>query len=62
MFFMRTAEDLTGRDGDLVLIEFCEEHPPLINQVNYRHFGVLLKLLRFYSVVVLQTFYNHSIK
>jgi hypothetical protein len=31
---MRTAEDLTGRDGDLVLIEFCEEHPPLINQVN----------------------------
>ena len=34
VFFMRTAEDLTGRDGDLVLIEFCEEHPPLINQVN----------------------------
>lgn len=34
MFFMRTAEDLTGRDGDLVLIEFCEEHPPLINQVS----------------------------
>jgi len=37
VFFMRTAEDLTGRDGDLVLIEFCEEHPPLINQVNYDH-------------------------
>jgi transcription initiation factor TFIID subunit 1 len=34
---MRTAEDLTGRDGDLVLIEFCEEHPPLINQVNSDH-------------------------
>jgi hypothetical protein len=34
VFFMRTAEDLTGRDGDLVLIEFCEEHPPLVNQVN----------------------------
>lgn len=35
MFFMRTAEDLTGRDGELILIEFCEEHPPLINQVKY---------------------------
>ncbi|PNF15679.1 hypothetical protein B7P43_G14249 [Cryptotermes secundus] len=35
VFFMRTAEDLTGQDGDLVLIEFCEEHPPLINQVNF---------------------------
>jgi len=37
VFFMRTAEDLTGRDGDLVLIEFCEEHPPLVNQVYYGH-------------------------
>jgi hypothetical protein len=36
VFFMRTAEDLTGRDGDLVLVEFCEEHPPLVNQVNLR--------------------------
>jgi len=34
VFFMRTSEDLTGRDGDLVLVEFCEEHPPLINQVS----------------------------
>lgn len=33
VFFMRTAEDLTGRDGDLILVEFCEEHPPLMNQV-----------------------------
>ncbi|KAK4872343.1 hypothetical protein RN001_014372 [Aquatica leii] len=32
VFFMRTPEDLTGRDGDLVLVEFCEEHPPLMNQ------------------------------
>lgn len=35
MFFMRTPEDLTGRDGELILIEFCEEHPPLLNQVCY---------------------------
>jgi len=34
MFFMRTAEDLTGRDGELILIEFCEEHPALINEVE----------------------------
>lgn len=35
VFFMRTPEDLTGRDGDIILVEFCEEHPPLINQVIY---------------------------
>lgn len=34
VFFMRTPEDLTGRDGDLILVEFCEEHPPLMNQVR----------------------------
>lgn len=31
---MRTPEDLTGRDGELILVEFCEEHPPLVNQVR----------------------------
>lgn len=35
VFFMRTAEDLTGRDGDIILVEFCEEHPPLMNQVLF---------------------------
>ncbi|PNF40464.1 Transcription initiation factor TFIID subunit 1 [Cryptotermes secundus] len=44
VFFMRTAEDLTGRDGDLVLIEFCEEHPPLINQV-----GMCSKIKNYYK-------------
>lgn len=34
VFFMRTPEDLTGKDGDLVLVEFGEEHPPLVNQVK----------------------------
>lgn len=34
VFFMRTPEDLTGRDGDIILVEFCEEHPPLMNQVT----------------------------
>ncbi len=34
MFFMRTAEDLTGMDGELILAEYCEEWPPLIPQVG----------------------------
>lgn len=44
VFFMRTAEDLTGRDGDIVLIEFCEEHPPLMNQV-----GMCSKIKNYYK-------------
>lgn len=34
VFFMRTPDDLSGKDGEIVLVEFCEEHPPLINQVG----------------------------
>lgn len=33
VFFMRNHEDLSGKDGDIILVEFCEEHPPLMNQV-----------------------------
>lgn len=44
VFFMRAADDLTGRDGDLVLVEFCEEHPPLINQV-----GMCSKMKNYYK-------------
>ncbi|XP_022915910.2 transcription initiation factor TFIID subunit 1 [Onthophagus taurus] len=44
VFFMRTADDLTGRDGDLILVEFCEEHPPLINQV-----GMCSKIKNYYK-------------
>ncbi|XP_030762639.1 transcription initiation factor TFIID subunit 1 [Sitophilus oryzae] len=44
VFFMRTPEDLTGRDGDLVLVEFCEEHPPLMNQV-----GMCSKIKNYYK-------------
>jgi transcription initiation factor TFIID subunit 1 len=31
IFFMRTAEDISGKDGEMVLFEFSEEHPPLMN-------------------------------
>ena len=34
MFFMRTPEDLSGMDGDLILTEFCEEYPPHMMQVG----------------------------
>lgn len=34
VFFMRNPEDLSGKDGDIILCEFCEEHPPLMNQVR----------------------------
>ena len=32
MFFMRTPEDLTGMDGDMILVEYCEEYPPILSQ------------------------------
>ena len=27
---MRTPEDLSACDGELVLAEYCEQHPPLL--------------------------------
>lgn len=44
VFFMRTPEDLSGKDGDLVLVEFIEEHPPLVNQV-----GMCTKIKNYYK-------------
>ena len=34
MFSMRTPDDLSGRDGDLILAEYSEEFPPLLMQVG----------------------------
>ncbi|KAA0200102.1 hypothetical protein HAZT_HAZT011286 [Hyalella azteca] len=31
VFFMRTPDDLTGKDGDLILVEYVEENPPLLS-------------------------------
>ncbi|KAK2151093.1 hypothetical protein LSH36_376g04026 [Paralvinella palmiformis] len=44
MFFMRSAEDLTGKDGELILAEFSEEFPPLMNQV-----GMASKMKNYYK-------------
>ncbi|XP_007491796.2 transcription initiation factor TFIID subunit 1-like [Monodelphis domestica] len=34
MFFMKTIQDLSGKDGDIVLFEWSEENPPLLSQVG----------------------------
>ncbi|KAJ8348205.1 hypothetical protein SKAU_G00267940 [Synaphobranchus kaupii] len=44
MFFMRTATDLTGKDGDLILAEYSEEFPPLSMQV-----GMATKIKNYYK-------------
>lgn len=44
MFFMRTPEDISGKDGDLILCEFSEEHPPLMMQV-----GMATKIKNYYK-------------
>jgi transcription initiation factor TFIID subunit 1 len=46
MFFMRTPEDLTGKDGDIILSEYSEEHPPLVMQV-----GMATKIKNYYKRV-----------
>lgn len=34
MFFMRQAEDLSCMDGEIVLMEYAEELPPLLSQAG----------------------------
>ena len=46
MFFMRKPDDLTGKDGDLILSEYSEEHPPLVMQV-----GMATKIKNYYKRV-----------
>lgn len=48
MFFMRTPQDLTGRDGDLILAEYSEENGPLMMQV-----GMATKIKNYYKRVSL---------
>nr|XP_033801420.1 transcription initiation factor TFIID subunit 1 isoform X4 [Geotrypetes seraphini] len=44
MFFMRTSQDLTGKDGDLILAEYSEENAPLMMQV-----GMATKIKNYYK-------------
>ena len=34
VFFMRKVPDLSAQDGEVVLVEYCEEFPPLFNMVG----------------------------
>lgn len=34
MFYMRRLQDLSGLDSDLILAEYCEQYPPLLNQIG----------------------------
>lgn len=43
---MRTPQDLTGMDGELILVEYSEEYPPLLNQV-----GMASKIKNYYKRV-----------
>lgn len=44
IFFMRDVADLSGRDGDLMLLEYSEEHPPLLCQP-----GMASKIKNYYK-------------
>ncbi|XP_038063067.1 transcription initiation factor TFIID subunit 1-like [Patiria miniata] len=44
MFFMRTPEDLSGMDGELILTEYCEQYPPHMMQV-----GMASKICNYYK-------------
>ena len=34
IFFMRTPEDVSGKDGEILLMEYMEEYPPLLSLVG----------------------------
>ncbi|XP_012946001.1 LOW QUALITY PROTEIN: transcription initiation factor TFIID subunit 1 [Aplysia californica] len=44
IFFMRTPQDLTGMDGEIILAEYSEEFPPLMMQV-----GMASKIKNYYK-------------
>jgi hypothetical protein len=52
IFFMRTPQDLTSMDGDLVLAEYSEEYPPLLSQV-----GMASKIKNYYKRVSIVLFH-----
>lgn len=43
MFFMRSPQDLSVSDGDIVLAELSEQHPPLITAT-----GMATKIKNYY--------------
>ena len=43
---MRRLQDLSGLDSDLVLAEYCEQYPPLLNQI-----GMATRIKNYYKKV-----------
>lgn len=56
MFFMRTPQDLTGKDGDVILAEYSEEYAPLIMQV-----GMATKIKNYYKRVSFGLHYHDTV-
>lgn len=46
VFFMRRPNDLSAMDGEVLLMEYCEEHPPHIMAT-----GMATKLVNYYKRV-----------
>ena len=55
MFFMRQSEDLSGMDGDLVFMEYCEELPSLVCQA-----GMNTRIRNYYKRVNILPYLGHS--
>lgn len=53
MFYMRRLQDLSGLDSDVVLAEYCEQYPPLLNQV-----GMATRVKNYYKKVSFQRLGN----
>lgn len=53
IFFMRTPQDLSGMDGELIMAEYSEEYPPLLMQV-----GMATKIKNYYKRVSQISNYN----
>lgn len=58
---MREVQDLSGKDGVLLMFEYSEEHPPLLNQP-----GMASKIRNYYkrvtfsSLTFFKLFFNFS--
>lgn len=54
IFFMRTMQDLSGMDGELIMTEYSEEFPPLMMQV-----GMATKIKNYYKRVFFILYNSH---
>ncbi len=51
---MRRLQDLSGLDSDLILAEYCEQYPPLLNQI-----GMATRIKNYFKKV--RTSFSHLI-